>query len=179
MKIEVDNEGFVFMDQMLPEFSETLSKKEIIEVLEIEETQLIGDLVPQVVSTGLRDIIVGFNTREDLLSLKPNFKKIQSLCEKYNAIALHAFTLDTLDSASTAHCRDFAPLYGINEESATGTANGALASYLFNNALIKDPQNIIIEQGYSMKLPSEIFVKLETANGNISRIQVGGQAIIS
>lgn len=28
-------------------------------------------------------------------------------------------------------CRNFAPLYDINEEAATGTSNGALACYLY------------------------------------------------
>lgn len=36
----------------------------------------------------------------------------------------------------TAHCRNFAPLYGIDEESATGSSNGALACYLFENGML-------------------------------------------
>ncbi len=177
LEIEIDNEGFVFMDQKLPEFSETITIKEITEALIIDQTQLIQGLMPQVVSTGLRDIIIGLNTRKDLLSLKPNFEKIQSLSKKYNAVGLHVFTLETIDMVSIAHSRNFAPLYGVNEESATGTANGALACYLFQNGLINSSQNIVIEQGYSMNMPSEIFVGLEINNRKISRVQVGGKAM--
>ena len=47
-----------------------------------------------------------------------------------DVIGVHAFTLAD-DREIMALCRNFAPLYGIDEESATGTANCVLASFLF------------------------------------------------
>jgi PhzF family phenazine biosynthesis protein len=78
-----------------------------------------------------------------------------------------------------AHTRNLAPLYGIPEESATGTANGALASYMFAYGEInrREAGNLIIEQGYSMNKPSEIIVELTTHAKDIIGVKVGGKAI--
>lgn len=70
-------------------------------------------------------------------------------------------------------------MYGIPEESATGTSNGALASYLLEYGEIKskEAEHLIIEQGYAMNKPSEIIVELETKEKVISSIKIGGRAI--
>ena len=35
------------------------------------------------------------------------------------------------------HARNFAPLYDIDEEAATGTSNGALVYYLYRHGLVE------------------------------------------
>ena len=72
-----------------------------------------------------------------------------------------------------------APLYGIPEESATGTSNGALACYLFKYGKIKsdNTNHIVIEQGYSMEKPSEIIVSLITEGKEVIEVKVGGKAL--
>jgi len=49
----------------------------------------------------------------------------------------NVFTFDTIDEDSAYHARVFAPLYGVNEDPVTGTANGAVSSYLVKNGIIK------------------------------------------
>jgi len=90
----------------------------------------------------------------------------------------YVFTLESLDN-SIAQCRNFAPLFGIPEESATGTSNGALGCYLFKYGKISGDQarNIVIEQGYSLKKPSEIFVSLRVKETEIVEVKVGGKAL--
>lgn len=56
----------------------------------------------------------------------------------------------------TAWCRNFAPLYGIDEEAATGTANGALTEYLYWQGILKDEDQSLYLQGESMGRPSKI-----------------------
>ena len=112
-----------------------------------------------------------------LNSIKPNFEKISNISRKYNAIGYHIFTLDTIGK-SVANCRNLAPLYGINEESATGTANGALASYLFKyNKISNNIKKLSFEQGYSMNMPSEIIVSLNIKDNEIDQVKVGGNAL--
>ncbi|MGE7114332.1 PhzF family phenazine biosynthesis protein [Lysinibacillus sp. NPDC047702] len=87
----------------------------------------------------------------------------------------HAFTLDT--EKGIVESRNFCPLYGINEEAATGTSNGALTYYLFNNHVLNTfYQEYTFLQGYSMGRPSIIITKL--INKNNPRIMVGGNAMI-
>jgi PhzF family phenazine biosynthesis protein len=83
------------------------------------------------------------------------------------------------DGDVTAHTRNFAPLYGIPEESATGTSNGALACYLYsyNKITQKTAEHVVIEQGSSMNRPSEIIVELNIEGKMIVGVKVGGKAI--
>lgn len=174
LKVKVHNNS-VYMEQNKPKFYELININEIQHCFFSENKNYIGKLPIQIVSTGLRDILLPIKSLEILLQLKPNFKLISELSKRHNAIGIHAFCLDTYNNSS-AHCRNFAPLFGIEEESATGTSNGALACYL--NQYNKDRFNskFIFEQGYSMGKPSEVKAKLEYNNGVIEEVYVGGNA---
>jgi len=177
LDIEISKDNEIFMEQNLPKFYKKIDKELIADSLNISK-EIINDNIPiQIVSTGLRDILVPIKTLKNLLSIKPDFKKIIKICKKFNVIGYHLFSLET-KYYSSAHCRNFAPLYDINEEAATGTSNGALSCYLYKYHLLKKNKvdNLIFEQGYSMKRPSEIKAKLEIKNNKISRITVGGTA---
>lgn len=176
--IEVHTDGLVIMEQPLPQFSEIITSRGIADVF--GKSIGVASLEAQIVSTGLRDIMFPVTTRSQLFSLKPNFVKMSNLNKRTNSIGIHAFTLDTLDPEAIAHCRNFAPLYGIDEESATGSSNGALACYLLKYGKLNGRkfENMKFEQGYSMGKPSEIIVSLTVDNGEIKKVRVGGKAIL-
>ena len=94
---------------------------------------------------------------------------------RYKAVGYHVFALESLHGAD-ANCRNFAPLYDIPEESATGTSNGALGCYLYHYGKINNEQalNILFEQGYSMKKPSEIRVSLTVCKMKFSKLRLEG-----
>lgn len=177
LNVEITLDGVIFMDQAVPEFLDMLDSTAIAKVLNIPDQWIINTkLKPQVVSTGLKDIMIPIDTREHLLEIKPDFKSITDMSKEHDVVGLHVFTLDTIQPEATAHARNFAPLYGINEESATGTSNGALACYLFENEKLTPSDHYIFEQGYNMDQPSEIYAKLE--NKNNIRVKIGGRAVI-
>ncbi len=178
LEVEVREGTSIMMAQNLPVFSEIIGKEEIATSLHITSGEMPDDLPVQIVSTGLRDIFVPVRTLKILNSISPDFEKVTEISRKYDTIGYHVFTLESLHGSS-AHCRNFAPLYGIPEESATGTSNGALACYLFKYGKLRtDPESpITIEQGYSMGKPSEIVVCLETRAGGVSGVKVGGKAL--
>ena len=178
--IEVKEDGTIFMDQNPPQYFEKLNKIKIAESLNIPVEYIDDKLPVQIVSTGLKDIFVPIKSIDYLSSIKPDFEKISSICKQNETIGYHVFALETKFN-DTACCRNFAPLYGIREESATGTSNGALACYLFKYKKINDTQlsHLSFKQGYSMNKPSEILVKLDVSGGEINRVKVGGRAIIS
>ena len=153
---------------------------------------------PQMVSTGLFDIILPLNNHQALRSITPDFSRLSKLSEKYGVVGVHAFCLNNIFSDSKdsknnssnetlAYCRNFAPLYAIDEEAATGTANGALLAYLFERNLIQPNVTYKIEQGESMDRPSEIFGLLTFDIENLTEkshkknppiIKIGGNAKI-
>ncbi len=175
--VEVTGDLTIMMNQPLPHFYETIDPEVIAASLQIAVADLAADLPVQAVSTGLKDILIPVKNLDTLRSIAPDFENITAISRQYQAIGYHVFTLETLHG-STAHCRNFAPLYGIPEESATGTSNGALACFLYQYGRIDPNQarNIIIEQGYSMQKPSEILAALSIANGTITEVKVGGKA---
>lgn len=177
LNVEVKEDLSIMMNQNAPSFSEILDKDEIAISLNINANEIVENLPVQIVSTGLRDIIIPVKNIEILNSIKPNFNKISEISKKNNSVGYHIFTLESLNN-STAHCRDLAPLYGIPEESATGTANGALACYLYKYNIINSTSaiNLAFEQGYSMNMPSEILVSLTTEENNIIEVKVGGKS---
>lgn len=178
LNVEVNEDLSIMMNQTLPSFYEIIPREEIADSLNISPEDIPSDLPIQIVSTGLSDIIIPVKTIVILNSIRPDFKKIEEISKKYNVVGYHVFTLGSLDN-SNAQCRNFAPLFGIPEESATGTSNGALGCYLFKYGKISDDQahNIVIEQGYSMKKPSEIFVSLKVEETEILEVKVGGRAL--
>ncbi|WP_234124743.1 PhzF family phenazine biosynthesis protein [Clostridium hydrogenum] len=176
--IECGDENVIYMEQKNPEFYETLDKKEIAGSLNIKEDEINDGLPIQIVSTGLKDILIPIKSLSNLHDIKPDFYKISTVTKKYGVVGYHLFSLETKNN-STAHCRNFAPLYDIPEEAATGTSNGALSCYLYKHGIIheKKAKNLVFEQGYSMGKPSEILSSLEIINNEIKRVKVGGTAL--
>lgn len=146
--IEIKEDSSIMMNQPIPAFWEIIDKDEIGDSLNIEVSQLLDDLSVQVVSTGLRDIMVPVKNIEILNAINPDMEKIIKISQKYNAVGYHVFALESLHGGH-AHCRNFAPLYDIPEESATGTSNGALGCYLYRYGKISNEQasNMVFEQG--------------------------------
>ena len=164
-------DNIVFMEQNKPFFGDFIPKEELMSCFNYLEFDDV--LKPQIISTGLKEIFLPVKNKSVLDNLSPDFDKIVELSKKHNVIGIHAFSLDdTVD----AYGRNFAPIVGINEESATGTSNGALACYLYKHHIKKS--KYILRQGYSMNQPSELVAKIEASNHQIYSIWVGGSAHI-
>jgi trans-2,3-dihydro-3-hydroxyanthranilate isomerase len=74
----------------------------------------------------------------------------------------------------------FAPLIGIVEDPATGSASGALGAYLVQHGAvdIAPITDITSEQGYEIERPSRIFIRVESEDDAIQAVTVGGQAVM-
>jgi len=174
LRIEVDNQ-IVTMEQLAPTFYETIDKKTIARSLNIPLEDIMKDLPIQVVSTGLKDIIIPVKSLNTIKRIKPDYSEITAISERYDTVGYHIFTLE-VESGSFAHCRNLAPRYGINEEAATGSASGALACYLNRYEIVDVPSKIAFEQGYTMGSPSEIIVELTRKSDGNLQVMVGGRA---
>jgi len=161
----------VFMEQLNPIYFQTVEEFEVLDCF-YEEHFINKDIPIRVVSTGMREIFVPVKSVELLHKLHPKMKNIKYLSEKYKAIGIHLYALD---EDVDAYGRNFAPLVGIEEESATGTSNGALACIL-NKYSSPNQIEYTLRQGYSMKMPSEITVKLKKHRTDILSVLVGGTA---
>ncbi|WP_312938850.1 PhzF family phenazine biosynthesis protein [Oscillibacter sp.] len=129
---------------------------------------------PCIVSTGLPDILLPVDSIDKLKHVVQSKEEIIRLSQRHQVVGVHMYYPE-LSTQVTAQCRNFAPLYGIDEEAATGTSNGALTYYLHSQGRIsKQDENIFI-QGESMGKPSIIISRI----GLDEEIYVGGNAVIS
>ena len=126
----------------------------------------------EIISTGLPDIIMPVGSVEDLNHLRPDMAALSDLSRELAVTGVHAFAI--AKDGYTAHVRNFGPLYGIPEESATGTANGALTHYLHRRGIISAPTQCRFLQGEAMGRPSVVATALD----NDGSIRVGGQSRI-
>lgn len=165
LRVEAQGEC-IFMEQNPAEFSQVLLPDRVKGCFAGWEPR--PALPVQIVSTGLRDILMPVDSPERLAAMKPDFEAIKRLSQTCGVVGIHAFA----PSGDGAYCRNFAPLYGIDEEAATGTSNCALACYLTRNGLGRE--RFLFRQGQWMGRPSQIVVELRDGVPF-----VGGQACVA
>ena len=177
-------DGFVLMDMASPvkmgQISDEPALKELYEVMGLDyedQTSKGVNLIPQMISTGLPDIMMPVADRESLKAISPDFPALSALSQRYEVVGVHAFTTDA-EEGTTCHVRNFAPLYDIDEEAATGTSNGALTYYGYLNGFIKSGDNCKFLQGEKMDRPSVILSHIQVSDDESCSIQVGGSGVI-
>lgn len=169
LNIHIKDDGLILMEQNRPAYLEVLDSDIFTGCI---EKGFIDHRFPiQIVSTGLNDIMLPVDSAEHLEQLSPDFEMIANMSKEKEVVGVHAFTM-MKESDVTAICRNFAPLYGIDEESATGTASCALACYLFK--YYKHQPQYIFEQGHNMGEISRIVVNLSYHENVIDSVFVGG-----
>lgn len=161
-------DGFVRMAMGVPKtLGPVFSDDQVDELYKIMGTDSQGEVLkPQIVSTGLPDIMLPINSQEKLNGLTPDFNALSKLSETYNVTGVHAFTLEGDDA--TAHTRNFAPLFDIDEEAATGTASGALTYYLYTHKIIGNHERCRFIQGEAMNRPSIIITNIHDNKPSVS-----------
>jgi trans-2,3-dihydro-3-hydroxyanthranilate isomerase len=180
--VEVNTEagraGHTVMNQPLPVVKGMLSdvaamaKALSISASEIEQT----GLPIEVIYNGITMMVVPEKIKVDAGAL-------ERISNDAGAQTVLTFTRETVNPSSSVHCRVFAPAAGVLEDAATGSANGAFASYLVRHRVV-DVQavtTILSEQGFEMNRPSllHLEVKVDRATNDVKGVRVGGGVVIA
>lgn len=176
LQVVVECSGHVVMTLQQPKYLGVFGYGEIAPLIGLDEQTLATTGLPaEVISTGLPDVIVpvplGYLDRIQL-----NENLLTAFCKKHNLVGLHAFELCEQGSGLTASCRNFAPLFGIPEESATGSSSGALACYLTRHIFKAQVNHYVFEQGRAMNCTSLITASVECHQSDVVEVRVGGFA---
>lgn len=191
LKIEVEEgSSMIYMEQTVPkgESLSELSKETLSTIFALSPEDMVCyydayshqiQLPIEIWDTGLRDILLPIKNRALLNALTIDFEKLSALSASENVVGVHAFTCEN----DQIYARNFAPLYGIDEESATGTSNGALTGYLYHHIKLNGfakmkSLELKVLQGESMGLTSEIHTRCDVHESTIPEIWVGGYAKI-
>lgn len=178
LPIQIDFKNNVEVDIVLmkqnPLIVEDISYEyqKLADILNIPIECVLDTLPKQRVSTGLFTLPVGVNSLHVLEEMKPDFHRVKQFCQHLHVESLHVFSFETYEPNSCYHARNFAPLYGVNEDPVTGTANGAVCSYLRYHQRVT-AQNMICEQGDIIGKRGRVRVSFQD-----NSVWVGGKAKI-
>ncbi|MBE6972246.1 MAG: PhzF family phenazine biosynthesis protein [Ruminococcaceae bacterium] len=168
----------VWMDMAPPQLLRVLEERnwaELYEAYGLKEADRPEELVPKIVSTGLADIMMPVRDHDTLMRAVQNERAVTELSRRYDVTGVHMFCVG---DTCTAYCSNYAPLYDIPEECATGTSNGALTYYLWLEQLVKEGEENVFVQGEHMNRPSEIRSRLLVEEG-APKVLIGGRAVMS
>ncbi len=177
--------GFTKMTQPLPVVKsswtdiERLAKALALEPSDIESTNLPVELL----FNGIPVLMVPVASLKAVEKIKVDVGALEAISFEAGAKTVMAFTMETLAPKSTAHCRVFAPVAGVIEDAATGSANGPLGFYLVTHKLVEAQAitRIVSEQGVEMRRPSilNIEIDVDTSTNEVTGVRVGGGVVIS
>lgn len=184
-RVRVEHDGeTVRMEQAVPAFDDAveLTASDVAAVLNVDEAAVLLEPPPCVVSTGLRDIFVRL-PRPVLEGLAVDMEALTALSVRVDTVGLHAFALPE-GAGEPVLVRNFAPRFGIDEESATGTSNCALGCLLATRtpglagARHGSEVRFCFSQGWGMGQPSLIHVAVSVdadAKEVVAKPWVGGR----
>ncbi len=137
----------------------------------------------QSVSTGIPSLIVPVRSLAQVQQLEAgrlNVADLQRACNRVQTSTVLVFALETERADATAHVRVFAPMVGVPEDPATGSANGSLGAYLVHHGAVpvqEGTNHFVIEQGAEMNRPSTLYLLVDSFGGQVARVRVGGQVV--
>lgn len=176
--------SFAWMDQRPPEYRQPASlRTEIIRAAGVDSAAVDATGLPvEEISCGAAFSFVPVQTRAAVDAADPDLGALRRLKSAFPGghVGVFIFSTESVDPAVVVYSRMFAPSQGIPEDPATGGASGPLGSYLVKHGLVsrEQRQDMVSLQGVAMGRPSRIHMRItEDANGVITRVQVGGQAV--
>ena len=176
----------VVMTQAQAAFLDTLSDvAELATGLNLPAEAIAASGLPvQVVSTGIPAMMVPVRSLSEVQSLdfsRLNTTALNHVCRLLHTEDVMVFTLQTQRPQSSVHARNFAPLLGVPEDPATGSASGAMGAYLVHQRavpIVGPTVRIISEQGAEIGRPSQVFVEVDLRGPDIAAVRVGGQVVL-
>ena len=129
---------------------------------------------PQIASCGAPFVFVELKDRRTLAAARPNVDVFERHLDRARITGIHLYVRASADGVEV-NSRMFAPLHGVNEDPATGSANVALIGLL---ALLREERDLSlsmrIAQGFEMGRPSLLDARAEKNAGVVTATYIGG-----
>ncbi len=156
----------------------SLSVSEIAAALSLPESDIVIDThLPQVASVGLPFIFAELRDTSALQRAQANMSVLKKIAIPDSTSDIHIYTISK--DAFDIRTRMFAPLDGIPEDPATGSANCALAGLLAHHKNdISGTFEWKIAQGIEMGRPSVLMARAEKKAGKVIKTFIGGGCVM-
>ena len=149
--------------------------------IEIDEKFLVDDDTPPVVAgVGLDFVIAEVESYEILKKARCNISAFEEADKDFSyGDDFFSLMIFTNNVGKNIVARVFAPLSGIVEDAATGSACGALGALLaFRNNMLTGKIDFEIHQGESIGRPSYINVSVIKEKGEVIKTSISGKCVL-
>jgi trans-2,3-dihydro-3-hydroxyanthranilate isomerase len=186
--VDIDWDGgrpvFAWMTQQRPVFGPVVADVEAAaRAIGLQAMTLRASGLPvQEVSCGVPFVFIPVATRADVDAASPDLDTFTALCREAGVDdhAMFVFSREPGPEGATAYSRMFAPGLGVYEDPATGAASGPLGCYLVKHGVVPQEEagSLLSLQGVKMGRPSRVHIAIALEGGDITRVQVGGEAVL-
>jgi trans-2,3-dihydro-3-hydroxyanthranilate isomerase len=152
----------------------------LADMLSLSPNDLLGDKMPaEAVTCGTPFLFVPVRDRDAIARARPKLDRFEDALRGYVTNMVFVFAMDGERPGSQVRARMFAPVIGVPEDPATGSAAVGLGGYLAS----RDPRRDglltwRVEQGFDMGRPSILDVEVDKRAGEITGVRVGGQSVM-
>jgi trans-2,3-dihydro-3-hydroxyanthranilate isomerase len=159
-------------------FGKTLPVELVAAAISIDSKEIVTKTHgPQVASVGLPFIMVELRDRSVLERARISMSGFEALAAQDVMPDVYLYTQGT--DGFDIRARMFAPLSGVPEDPATGSANCALAGLLAHYSQQRNGSfSWRIAQGFEMGRPSTLVARAEKRDGVIQTTRIGGASIL-
>ena len=167
--LEREQDRIVFgrMQQPLPAWRAYEEADALLAALHVERSELPVEHY----DNGAQFVYVGLGSEDEVAALRPDAVALSDLPGIVGVLCFAG-------SGARWKARMFAPVGGVAEDPATGSAAGPLAVHLARHGRIAFGDEIEITQGVEIERPSTLFARAVGTAEQLERVEVGGSAVV-
>jgi trans-2,3-dihydro-3-hydroxyanthranilate isomerase len=177
-----DIDAAEFIAPVINRFEEEIPVEEAAEALGLAPDAIVTEHhVPRVVSTGIRFLYVELRDLDALKMSEADPMAVTRISASRGLDGVFPYARCDNGSANGVdmRARVYAPVHGVTEDPASGSANAGLANLL--GSLGNGEHETLrwnVEQGVEMGRPSRLFLTAERRDGRIAEVRVAGGAVV-
>jgi len=151
----------------------------VAEALKLPATQLHEVMPARIARKGSSRLLVPVADHRQLENLAPNFDTLAALGNELGIEGFFVFGVNRDSEEIWTESRMFCPALGLPEDPVSGNGHAMLGAYLWDLGQFgKKSTTFIGRQGYQVKRPGQVRVRLEIDKGTLIATHIAGTAVI-
>ena len=171
-----------FISPGLPEKFESINNKNTIAAaisLQKEDIGFAYHIPCFAEAAGNKWLFIPVQNSETIKRAKVDLSYWEAAKEDKKIVGCYVYTNECVSSDASYHARMFAPDVGVTEDPATGSAAATFPGCVAAFENLPDGRyDWLIEQGYEMGRPSQIYVSVTMESSMIIEVRIGGKAVL-
>jgi trans-2,3-dihydro-3-hydroxyanthranilate isomerase len=171
-----------FIAPVINQFEDQVPVEEAAKALGLAPDGIVsGHHEPCVLSVGVRFLYVELKNLEALAAVEAAQGPVTriSAARGLDGVFVYVRVDDRSESAVNIRARVFAPVHGVMEDAATGSANAGLANLLASLDTRRDATlEWNVAQGIEMGRPSRLHLAAERREGAVAEVRITGKAMV-